>query len=146
MTTVRFDATVNKLGPGANVIVPPDALEALGGGGRIPVTATFDGVEYKGSVVRMGGEMLIGITKAVQAAMGKGPGDTIAVTLTRDVGERVVEVPDDLRAALRAAGVEAAFDTLAYSHRKEHVRAIEEAKKPETRARRIAKAVEMLGG
>ena len=55
-------------------------------------------------------------------------------------------MPADLAKALKAAGVRASFDQLSFTHRKEHVRAVEEAKKPETRERRIAKCVDMLGG
>jgi uncharacterized protein YdeI (YjbR/CyaY-like superfamily) len=71
-------------------------------------------------------------------------GDTIDVTLELDTAPRIVEVPKDLAAALKKAGARKAFDALAYSHRKEHVRAIEEAKAPETRARRIEKAIAMV--
>ena len=76
--------------------------------------------------------------------MGKGDGDGVTVTLERDAGERTVDVPDDLAAALAEAGLREAFDKLSYSHRREHVNAINDAKRPETRTRRIAKALEML--
>jgi uncharacterized protein YdeI (YjbR/CyaY-like superfamily) len=66
------------------------------------------------------------------------------VAVERDTAERTVEVPADLAAALAEAGLREAFDGLSFSHRREHVNAINEAKKPETRARRIAKALEML--
>ena len=71
-------------------------------------------------------------------------GEAIEVEITLDAAPREVAVPDDFAAALEAAGMRARFDGLAFSHRKEHVRAIEEAKTPETRARRIEKAVEKL--
>ncbi|HVH22119.1 MAG TPA: YdeI/OmpD-associated family protein, partial [Pseudonocardia sp.] len=72
-------------------------------------------------------------------------GDAVTASIELDDAERVLEVPDDLRAALDAdPRVRAAFDALAYSHRKEHVRAVVEAKRPETRTRRIAAAVEKL--
>jgi uncharacterized protein YdeI (YjbR/CyaY-like superfamily) len=76
--------------------------------------------------------------------LGKGNGDPVTVTVERDTAERTVEVPADFAAALDDAGLREAFDTLSYSHRREHVNAINEAKKAETRERRIAKAVEML--
>ena len=66
------------------------------------------------------------------------------MTLVRDAAERTVEVPADLAAALEEAGLRKAFDALSYSHRREHVNAINDAKKPETRSRRISKALEML--
>lgn len=124
--------------------VPGDVVAALGGGGRIPVVASFDGVGYRGSIASMGGCMALGVLKSIRGELGKGDGDAVTVTVERDTGERVVEVPADLAAALAEAGVREAFDGLSYSHRREHVNAINEAKRPETRARRIAKAVEMV--
>ena len=119
-------------------------LAGLGGGGRIPVRATFDGVAYRGSIASMGGCMALGILKSIRSELGKGAGDPVTVTLVRDAAERTVEVPADLAAALQEAGLRKAFDALSYSHRREHVNAINDAKKPETRVRRISKALEML--
>ncbi|MFI7064562.1 YdeI/OmpD-associated family protein [Kribbella sp. NPDC050124] len=131
-------------GGGAWVEVPGEVIAALGGGGRIPVRASFDGVEYRGSIASMGGCMVIGMLKGIRTQLGKGDGDAVTVTVERDTAERTVVVPEDLAAALEEAGVREAFDALSYSHRREHVNAINDAKKPETRVRRIAKAVEML--
>ena len=124
--------------------MPHEVIEQLGGGGRIPVQARFDDVDYRGSVVSMGGAMVIGVTKAIREQMGKGDGDGVTVVVHRDVAERTVDVPDDLATALKAAGVRKAFDALSYTQRKEHVRSIEEAKKPETRAKRVERAVGAL--
>jgi hypothetical protein len=129
---------------GAFVVVPAAVVDALGGGGRIPVRATFDGVEYRGSIASMGGEKVLGVLKAIRDQLGKGPGDDVIVTIGRDDAPRVVSVPDDLRAALDAAGRHAAFDALSYSHRREYVEWIVDAKRADTRARRIAKTVEQL--
>lgn len=131
-------------GGGAYVAVPVNVVAALGGGGRIPVNATFDGVAYAGSIASMGSGPCLGLLKAIRDQLGKQPGDTVEVTLSRDTGERTVGIPDDLANALESAGARAAFDKLSYSHRREHVNAVNEAKRPETRARRIAKAVEMV--
>jgi hypothetical protein len=140
-----FEGVIQEaLGGGAYVEVPGEVIAALGGGGRIPVQATFDGVPYRGSIVSMGGCLALGILKQIRGELGKGPGDPVTVTVERDTAERTIEVPADLAEALEAAGMREAFDALSFSHRREHVQAIEEAKKPETRARRIAKAVEML--
>jgi hypothetical protein len=130
---------------GALVTVPAAVVDALGGGGRIKVRATFDDHEYQGSVVTMGGAAVIGVRKDVQRAIGKGPGDSVTVTLERDDAERTVTVPDDLAAALDAAGRRPAFDALSYSHRREYVTWIDEAKKADTRARRVAGTIERLG-
>jgi uncharacterized protein YdeI (YjbR/CyaY-like superfamily) len=93
----------------------------------------------------MGGQNLIGLSKAARAELGVEIGDAVTATVELDDAERVLEVPDDLGAALDAdPRVRAAFDALAYSHRKEHVRAVVEAKRPETRARRVAATVQKL--
>ena len=92
----------------------------------------------------MGGCMVIGLLKGIRTQLGKGDGDPITVTLERDTAERTVDVPEDLATALAEAGLQEAFDALSYSHRREHVNAVTEAKKPETRVRRIAKAIEIL--
>ncbi|MEV0796686.1 YdeI/OmpD-associated family protein [Kribbella sp. NPDC050281] len=143
METFEGTIVVND-GGGAWVEVPGEVIAGLGGGGRIPVHATFDGVAYRGSIASMGGCMALGILKSIRTELGKGAGDPVTVTLTRDAAERTVEVPADLAAALEEAGLRKAFDALSYSHRREHVNAINDAKKPETRARRIGKALEIL--
>ncbi|MFD3400807.1 YdeI/OmpD-associated family protein [Kribbella sp. NPDC058693] len=143
METFEGTILVND-GGGAWVEVPGEVVAALGGGGRIPVQATFDGVAYRGSIASMGGCMALGILKGIRSELGKGDGDAVTVTVERDTAERTVDVPDDLAAALTEAGLREAFDKLAYSHRREHVQAINDAKKPETRQRRIGKALEML--
>jgi Bacteriocin-protection, YdeI or OmpD-Associated/Domain of unknown function (DUF1905) len=140
-----FEGTIEEgLGGGAFVAVPAEVITALGGGGRIPVRATFDGIAYRGSIVSMGGGKCLGLLKGIRDELDKGPGDSVVVTVARDEAERTVEVPDDLAAALDDAGARAAFDKLSYSHRREHVNAINEAKRPETRARRIARVIERI--
>jgi hypothetical protein len=143
METFEGTIVVND-GGGAWVEVPGEVVAALGGGGRIPVQATFDGIAYRGSIASMGGCMALGILKSIRGQLGKGAGDPVRVTLVRDAAERTVEVPADLAASLEEAGLREAFDALSYSHRREHVNAINDAKKPETRVRRITKALEML--
>lgn len=131
-------------GGGAYVTVPADVIEALGGGGRIPVQATFDGIPYSGSIVSMGGVKCLGVLKQIRSDLGKEPGDSVTVSVERDTSERTLDIPADFDAALAEAGAREAFDRLSFSHRREHVAAIEEAKRPETRARRIANAVRMV--
>ena len=89
-------------------------------------------------------DILIGISKANREALGVEIGDTVEAFITLDDAERTVEVPDDVAQALSKARLRKAFDALSYSHRKEHVSAITEAKKPETRSKRIAAMLEML--
>jgi hypothetical protein len=125
------------------VEVPFDVKAAFGSA-RPKVLVTFDGVPYRGSIAAMGGSALIGVLKEIRAQLGKDIGDHVRVTVVADAAPREIAVPDDLRAALREARLEAAFDRLSYSHRKEHVQAIEEAKQPATRQRRIAAAIAMV--
>ncbi|GAB2570990.1 YdeI/OmpD-associated family protein [Kribbella endophytica] len=142
-----FEAVIQDAGGGgAYVEIPADVLTALGGGARIPVQATFDTVPYQGSIVSMGGCQALGVLKGVRTTLSKAPGDTVTVTVARDTTERTVDVPEDLATALAEAGLRETFDRLSYSHRREHVNAVLDAKKPETRGRRIAKALEMLRG
>jgi hypothetical protein len=141
----RFEAPlVEAQRGGALVEVPAEVVAALGGGGRIKVRARFDGIDYEGSVVSMGGAKVIGVLKSIRARLGKHPGDTISVELERDDAERAVTVPDDLATALRKAKARKAFDALSYSHQREYVLWIDEAKRPETRARRITQTVEKV--
>ena len=142
-----FTATIEEArGGGALVAIPFDVREAYGTGGQVKVKATFDGEPYRGSIAPMGsGRHVLGVTKAIREAIGKGVGDRVKVVVEPDSEPRTVEVPKDLAAALRkSAAAEKSFDELSYTHRKEYVRWVEEAKKPETRARRVAQTIEML--
>ena len=127
------------------VDIPPEVIEALGGKGRIPVTATFDGVPYRGSIVRMGDGAVLGVLKAIMAEAGVSVGDTLTVVVRNDDAPREVEVPNDLAEALGRDDVaRAAFDGLSFSHKREYVDAINEAKRPETRARRIERTIQAM--
>jgi hypothetical protein len=141
-----FEAEIMEAkGGGAYVEVPAAVVAALGGGGRIPVQATFDGVPYQGSVVSMGGDSkILGMLKAIRTQLDKAVGDSVTVTLERDTQERTIDVPADLDAALAQAGMQATFQALSYSHQREHVQWIDEAKRPATREKRIAETVERL--
>jgi hypothetical protein len=141
----RFVATLVEVdGGGAFVEVPPEVVAALGGGGSIKIRARSDGIDYRGSVVTMGDAKVLGVLKAIRKQLAKAPGDQLTVELERDDEERRVDVPDDLASALQQADVRDAFDRLSFSHRREYVAWIDEAKKPETRARRIAQTVERI--
>ena len=132
-------------GGGAWVQVPPFVVEELGGAGRIPVRATFDGVPYRGSVVSMGGGgMVIGILKDIRTKLGKVVGDEVVVILELDQGSREVEVPEDLERGLADAGLADAFAGLSFTRRREIAEGVSGAKKPETRQRRIESAITEL--
>jgi hypothetical protein len=111
----------------------------------VPVNATFDGAPYRGSLVTFGGPghrlLVLG---DVQQAIGKGPGDTVRVTLRLDTAERVVELDADAEGALAASGRLEQFRALSYSHQKEYWVWISGAKRPETRQARIEKMLVML--
>ena len=145
MSDVRsFEAVIEAgRGGGALVEVPFDVEEAFGGR-RPKVRATFDGHAYRGSVAFMGGRPLLGVTRAVREAIGKDVGDRVSVTVARDDEPRTVEVPSDLAEALAEAGLVERFAALAYTHRKEFTAWVVEAKRAETRTRRVEKAVAMV--
>lgn len=141
-----FSATIEKASSGGAYVRIPFDVEAAFGKKRVPVTATIDGVPYRGSLVRMGTDChVLGVLKEIRTQVGKDIGDTVEVVVEEDTAPRTVEVPGDLAAALAAsANAAAAFDALAYSHKREYVRWIEEAKRDETRTRRVAETVARL--
>lgn len=139
-TTLRVATDMDAMG----IEVPPAIVEGFGQGKRPKVTVTLKGYTYRSTVSVMGGKFMLPLAKVHREAAGVTGGDKVEVTLELDTAPREVEVPKDLAAALKKAGARAAFDKLAFTHRKEHVRAIEEAKAAETRARRIEKAVAMV--
>jgi hypothetical protein len=126
------------------IVVPDAVVEKLASGKRPKVSVTLNGYTYRSTVAVMGGQFMLPLAKVHREAAGVKPGQKVEISLELDAAPREVEIPKDLAAALKEAGLRAAFDKLAFSHRKEHVRAIEEAKAPETRARRIEKAVAMV--
>lgn len=129
----------------AAYIEPPFDVKEIYGSKRVKVKATFDGVEYRGSLVNMGGCYMIGLTQDIRNRIGKGFGDEIFVTLEKDEEERSVDIPDDFAAALKDNEPAAtAYQSLSYTARKEYVTWITSAKRPGTRSERIIKAVALL--
>ncbi len=114
--------------------------------GKKRVKATIDGEPYTGSLVRMGGPChILIVLKSIRHKIGKGCGDRVEVTVVEDSEPRVVQVPDDLDQALAGdPEAQAAFQALSYTHRREYVQWIEEARREETRRARLAKTLEML--
>jgi bifunctional DNA-binding transcriptional regulator/antitoxin component of YhaV-PrlF toxin-antitoxin module len=140
-----FNATLEKHAKlDATGITIPFDVEAIFGAKRVAVKAVINGAEYRGSIARMGGKYMLGIPKAFREAAGIKAGDNIVITVEKDTEKRIVAVPKDLAAELKKNGLMAVWEELSYTHRKEHARAIEEAKQPETRLRRIEKAVAMV--
>ena len=117
----------------------PELAAKLGGKGRIPVKLSVGGHVFRSSLAPMGGTHMMVFNRQMRDATGLKAGDRINAVLERDDEPRLVETPDDVRSALEQAGVWQAFQSQSYSHQKEHVDWICEAKKPETRERRISK-------
>jgi hypothetical protein len=143
---MKFRTYVEPAEPMRGLEVPPEVVEALGGGRRPRVTITINGHSWKSRVAIMRGRYLLGLSNANRRAAGVVTGDEVEVEVEVDAEWiPVVVEPADFARALDADPVaRAAYDRLAYSHKREHVRAIESARKPETRMRRIEKAVAML--
>jgi hypothetical protein len=144
---VKFRTILQKTGGNTTGFeIPVEVVEALGAGKRPPVNVTLNGdYTYRNTIAPMGGSFWIGVSAEHRAKSGLGGGDEIGVELTLDTAPREVVVPNDLAAALGKDKVaKAAFEKLSYSHKRQHVLAIEGAKTPETRARRVARALEML--
>ena len=133
-------------GPAAAVVLTDEQVQALGASTKTPpVRVTVNGHSFAGRVGRMAGENLIGFNKAVRQACGVEPGDEVDVEIVLDEAPREVEVPPELAAALeRDADARARFDALAYTHRKEYARWVAEAKREETRSRRVAETLTRL--
>ncbi|MFD7259137.1 YdeI/OmpD-associated family protein [Streptomyces sp. NPDC059874] len=127
--------------------VPSEVVAALGGGARPPVTITVNGHSWKSRVAIMRGRHLLGLSNANRQAAGVAIGEEVEVDVELDTQPRVVVEPPDFARALDDDPVaRAAYDNLAHSRRQEHVRAIESAKRPDTRRRRIEKAIATLRG
>lgn len=145
---MRFRTTVLLGGKTATgVEVPAEVVAALGAGRRPPVRVSIGGHTYRSTVAFMGGKFMLPISAENRAGAGVAAGDEVEVDLEPDTEKREVEVPADLAAALAGdAGAAQAFDRLAYSHRLRHVLAVEGAKTPPTRERRIAGVLTALRG
>lgn len=146
MKKYKFDAEIREgRGGGAYVVFPYDAQKEFGTNGKVPVNATIDGVPDKGGLFRMGtAQHMLAVPKAIRDQIGKQAGDTVAIALWKDEEPREVAVPPELTARMKKAGVLEFFDSLSFTHRKEYSRWIADAKKDETRARRLDKAIELL--
>jgi hypothetical protein len=133
-------------GGGCFVPIPNDVATKLALKGFPKIQSVIAGTPYRGSLMPMGdGTYCLGVLKSIQEAAGLGFGDTITVELELDTAPRTVEVPADLAKALkRDQKAAAAWAALSYTNQKERARALEEAKRPETRERRLAQTIEFL--
>lgn len=137
--------TLEPFGPATAITLSEEQMLELGGGKRAPVVVEIAGRRARLRLASMGGDYVIGISKANRALLGVEVGDTVTATITVDSAERTVEVPDALASALaRHPGAREAFDALSYTARKEHAAAVAGAVRDETRDRRIAAIVEAV--
>jgi hypothetical protein len=143
---MKFHTTLQRFGENnTGIEVPEEILTALGRGRRVKVVATVNGYRYRTSVAPAYGKILVPFSSEHRAASGLSGGEKIEVEILPDDTPREVEVPVDLATALADAPEAAGFfDGLSYTHKRAYVLWVEDAKKPETRSVRVAKAVEML--
>jgi hypothetical protein len=144
--TLQIHTVLAPMGPATAIELTDEQVAELGGGKRAAVVVKIGGRTARVRLGVMGGRNLVGFSKAVRAELGVEIGDEVDATIELDTAEREVEVPDDLAAALETAGARAAFDALTFTRRKELARGVSEAKRPETRERRVAAAVDEVSG
>jgi hypothetical protein len=144
MRTRSFSATVVRDGSSCVIVLPFDPKAAFGKV-RAPVVATVNGYTFRTTIAAMGGPPCIGLRRSHREAAGVAGGETVAVQVALDDAPRTVTAPADLLRALAAVpGALAAWTASSYTHQREHVEAIEEARRPATRERRISAAVAMV--
>jgi hypothetical protein len=143
MIKKTFKVTLVRDGAMCAIPVDFDPKEVFGKA-RAPVTVTLNGYTYRSTIFNMGGERFLPLRKSNREAAGLEGTETLQVTLALDEAPREVEAPEDLAKALKAARLWDAWNAQSFTHKREHCEAVEQAKKPETRTRRIEKAVEMV--
>jgi Bacteriocin-protection, YdeI or OmpD-Associated/Domain of unknown function (DUF1905) len=144
---MKFSTTMFQMGNNTGIEVPADVVAALDAGKRPAVVVKVNGYEYRSTIAPMGGKYLLPFSADRRKESGIQGGDQIDVELTVDTVARTVEVPDDLQTALNSSPTAAAaWDKLSYTRKKEHARSVLDAKKAETRARRIASVLAELEG
>ncbi|MEY8758349.1 DUF1905 domain-containing protein [Chryseobacterium tongliaoense] len=146
---IQFSAPIKQNGEmdAAFVDFPFSTEELFGKKGQVKIKALFDGkTEYRGSLVKMKSDChILGLTKEIRKVLGKTFGDKVSVSLIEDKEERTVEIADDITLVFNEnPDAKKLFDQMSYTHRKEYIRWIEEAKKPETRESRKIKMIEMI--
>jgi hypothetical protein len=143
MASKTFTTTIVRTDSACYIPITFDPREVFGKL-RAPVKVTVNGYTYRSTIAAMGGPPIIPLRRSNREAAGIEGGETLQVRLELDDEPRVVKPPADLVKALKAASVLDTWQGLSYTHQREHVEAIEGAKKPETRARRIERAIEMV--
>ena len=139
-----FRAELNLEGKTGTYVVVPLDVPAVFGRARPPVRGTINGSPLRSTIAKYSDDYFLVINRKVREAAGVAAGETGDIELELDTKPRTVRVPKDLAGALDEE-TRAAFDRMSYTHRREYVEWIGEAKREETRRRRIAKAVELIG-
>lgn len=143
MLTVQ--TTLEPMGPATAIVLTDKQVADLRSTKNPPVVVTIEGTSHRLRVARMGGQNLIGLSKAARAALGVEIGQTVTATIELDTVERTVDMPPELTEALEAdPAAREAFAALSHSKRKEHARQVADAKTEATRDRRIAKILDGL--
>jgi hypothetical protein len=128
------------------IVVPFNATDVFSTG-RPPVRVTLNGYAYRSTLAPYGGVHYLPVNQSARAGAQVKAGDRVTVVLEADEAPRTIKPPNDLARALKAnPAAQLRWKQLSFTHQKEYVQAIEEAKRPETRARRIEKSVEKLAG
>ncbi len=143
-TTRTFTVELERVQKTATMFrVPFDLTEAFGRG-RPPVKVTIRGHTWRTTPGAYEGVGHIVVNRAVKSAPGVDSGDRVRVRMELDAEPRTVSIPADLRDALAAPSASEAFSALSFTHRREYVERIEEAKRPDTRARRVASTLDRV--
>jgi hypothetical protein len=143
---MRFHTTLLQSGKTAvGIQVPDEIVETLGAGKRPPVRVTINGYTYRNTIAVMGGVFMVGVSAENRELARVAGGDQVDVDIELDTQPRELSIPPDLAEALdRQPGARRVFESLSFSRRQALVVAITQAKTPETRARRIEKAVQTV--
>lgn len=141
-----FIATIQNAGGGGAFVEVPFDVEKEYGSKRPKVKAMIEGIPYRGILTRMGTEChLLIVLKEIREQIGKSFGDEVTITIESDTKPRLIEVPEELKKAFKTEkAAKDFFEKLSYTHQREYVMWINEAKREETRQSRILKTVEML--
>jgi hypothetical protein len=149
MEVIQFKATLTREPDSSAtfVMIPYDILEVWGTRSRVPVKGTINGHTFRSTIAPYGGVHYLGINRNLREAAGVKAGDIVDIELEKDLEPRVLEVPPDFQSALDTnPAARIRWQKLSFTHQREYVESIEDAKKPETRIRRIQAAIDAITG
>lgn len=141
---VRYTTEVLGEGNHASLLIPEWVLTELGANKRAPLKVTINGHTYRSTATGVAGECRVVFPQKERTAAGVSSGESVTVDLEVDAGYREVDIPPELAIALDKHNLSQVFAKLSYSHRREYARAVSDAKAPETKERRVHKAIEKI--